>query len=114
MKSIVGFLKRCSGCSSPLGLFTSTLQIIQNLFFASPSSNTTICAYRYSLCTNGMVAIFGIVTIFNTRFLWTVLPAYLADIFGQKHVGAIHGRQLTAWSAAALGGPLLLSKLRSL
>eukprot|EP01147_Barroeca_monosierra_P011008 gene11008-3080_t len=46
--------------------------------------------------------------------IFSVLPAYLADIFGQKHVGAIHGRQLTAWSAAALGGPLLLSKLRSL
>ncbi|EGD82660.1 MFS permease [Salpingoeca rosetta] len=44
--------------------------------------------------------------------IFSVLPAYLADIFGQKHVGAIHGRQLTAWSAAALGGPLLLSTLR--
>lgn len=42
-----------------------------------------------------------------------MLPAYLADVFGQKHVGAIHGRALTAWSASALFGPLLLSKLRA-
>ena len=32
--------------------------------------------------------------------LFSVLPAYLADVFGQKHVGAIHGRALTAWSGA--------------
>ena len=37
---------------------------------------------------------------------------YLADVFGMKHVGAIHGRVLTAWSAAALTGPTLLSHLR--
>ena len=42
-----------------------------------------------------------------------MLPAYLADVFGQRHVGAIHGRALTAWSASALVGPTLLSKLRS-
>ena len=29
--------------------------------------------------------------------LFSVLPAYLADLFGQRHVGAIHGRALTAW-----------------
>lgn len=37
--------------------------------------------------------------------VFSVLPAYLADVFGQKHVGAIHGRALTAWSAAAIGKP---------
>lgn len=44
--------------------------------------------------------------------LFSVLPAYLADLFGLKHVGAIHGRLLTAWSGAALVGPALLSTLR--
>jgi hypothetical protein len=29
----------------------------------------------------------------------------VADLFGQRHAGAIHGRVLTAWSAAALVGP---------
>ena len=32
------------------------------------------------------------------------MPAYLADIFGTKFVGAIHGRLLTAWSAAGVVG----------
>ena len=43
---------------------------------------------------------------------FSVLPAYLADLFGPKHTGAIHGRLLTAWSAAAIGGPYLLATLR--
>lgn len=46
--------------------------------------------------------------------LFSVLPAYLGDVFGMKHVGAIHGRALTAWSAAALAGPVMLSKLRAI
>ena len=33
-------------------------------------------------------------------------------MFGQKHAGAIHGRALTAWSAAALSGPSLMTYLR--
>ena len=32
------------------------------------------------------------------------IPAYLRDLFGTYQVGAIHGRLLTAWSAAALPG----------
>eukprot|EP01126_Amoeba_proteus_P065018 TRINITY_DN9175_c0_g1_i2.p1 TRINITY_DN9175_c0_g1~~TRINITY_DN9175_c0_g1_i2.p1 ORF type:complete len:416 (+),score=71.82 TRINITY_DN9175_c0_g1_i2:157-1404(+) len=45
--------------------------------------------------------------------LFSVLPAYIADLYGQKHVGAIHGRLLTAWSASALMGPMLLTWLRN-
>ena len=41
-----------------------------------------------------------------------VLPAYLADVFGEKNVGAIHGRMLTAWSAAAVIGPNVLATMR--
>jgi MFS family permease len=44
--------------------------------------------------------------------LFSVLPAYLADTFGIKHAGAIHGRALTAWSASAVVGPKLLTTLR--
>ncbi len=40
------------------------------------------------------------------------IPAYLADIFGTHHVGAIHGRLLTAWSVAGVAGPLLITNLR--
>jgi len=44
---------------------------------------------------------------------FSTIPAYLADIFGTMHVGGIHGRLLTAWSAAGVLGPLAISKLRA-
>src|SRR5204863_1062289 len=31
---------------------------------------------------------------------FATIPAYLADVFGTKYVSAVHGRLLTAWSAA--------------
>jgi hypothetical protein len=40
------------------------------------------------------------------------IPAYLADVFGSQMVGAIHGRLLTAWSAAGINGPVLVNYLR--
>jgi MFS family permease len=36
-------------------------------------------------------------------------PAYLRDLFGTYQVGAIHGRLLTAWSAAGVAGPLIVN-----
>ncbi|WP_427885019.1 OFA family MFS transporter [Kribbella sp. GL6] len=36
-------------------------------------------------------------------------PAYLRDLFGTYQVGAIHGRLLTAWSAAGIAGPLIIN-----
>ncbi|GAB3082917.1 OFA family MFS transporter [Micromonospora schwarzwaldensis] len=36
-------------------------------------------------------------------------PAYLRDLFGTFEVGAIHGRLLTAWSAAGVAGPLIVN-----
>ena len=44
--------------------------------------------------------------------LFSVLPAFIADTFGIKHAGAIHGRLLTAWAASALVGPSILTSLR--
>ncbi len=38
-------------------------------------------------------------------------PAYLKDLFGGYQVGAIHGRLLTAWSAAGIAGPLIVNAL---
>jgi MFS family permease len=40
------------------------------------------------------------------------MPAYVADLFGASHAGAIHGRVLTALSAAGLLGPTLVNYLR--
>ena len=43
---------------------------------------------------------------------FATVPAYLADMFGTKFVGAIHGRLLTAWSAAGVFGPVLVNYIR--
>jgi MFS family permease len=43
---------------------------------------------------------------------FSTIPAYLADIFGTRYVGGIHGRILTAWSAAGVLGPLAITSLR--
>lgn len=43
---------------------------------------------------------------------FATVPAYLADMFGTQMVGAIHGRLLTAWSAAGIVGPVLVTYIR--
>ena len=43
---------------------------------------------------------------------FATVPAYLADIFGARFVGAIHGRLLTAWSTAGVLGPFIVSTMR--
>jgi len=43
---------------------------------------------------------------------FATIPAYLADVFGTKYVGGIHGRLLTAWSTAGVLGPLAITSLR--
>jgi len=51
-----------------------------------------------------------ILTMYGGGF--ATIPAYLADIFGTQFVGAIHGRILTAWSAAGILGPVLVNYIR--
>ena len=51
-----------------------------------------------------------ILTMYGGGF--ATIPAYLADLFGTQFVGAIHGRLLTAWSAAGMLGPVLVNYIR--
>jgi MFS family permease len=51
-----------------------------------------------------------ILTMYGGGF--ATVPAYLADLFGTQYVGAIHGRLLTAWSAAGVAGPVLVNYIR--
>ena len=51
-----------------------------------------------------------ILTMYGGGF--ATIPAYLADVFGTQFVGAIHGRLLTAWSAAGILGPVLVNYIR--
>jgi MFS family permease len=57
------------------------------------------------------VAIFCVIlTMYGGGF--ATIPAYLADLFGTRFVGAIHGRLLTAWSTAGVLGPVLVNYIR--
>jgi MFS family permease len=57
------------------------------------------------------VAIFCVIlTMYGGGF--STVPAYLADLFGTQHVGAIHGRLLTAWSVAGILGPVVVNYIR--
>ena len=54
-------------------------------------------------------ALFVVLTMYGGGF--STIPAFLADIFGADNVGAIHGAVLTAWSAAAVAGPVIITEL---
>lgn len=54
-------------------------------------------------------ALFVVLTMYGGGF--STVPAFLADIFGADNVGAIHGAVLTAWSAAAVTGPVIITEL---
>ncbi|MES2116526.1 MAG: OFA family MFS transporter [Pseudomonadota bacterium] len=68
-----------------------------------------------SMAHNGQLALFVIffcviLSMYGGGF--ATVPAYLADLFGTQMVGAIHGRLLTAWSAAGVLGPILVNYIR--
>jgi MFS family permease len=56
-----------------------------------------------------VVAACVIISMYGAGF--ATIPAYLKDTFGTYQVGAIHGRLITAWSMAAVIGPLLINGL---
>lgn len=56
-------------------------------------------------------SLFVIFTMYGGGF--ATIPAFLADMFGAENVGAIHGVILTAWSAAAIVGPVIITELSS-
>ncbi len=54
-----------------------------------------------------VILAFVIISYYGGGF--ATVPAYLKDLFGTLEVGAIHGRLLTAWSAAGVVGPLIVN-----
>jgi MFS family permease len=63
----------------------------------------------------GSVALFvGIFCVILTMYGggFATIPAYIADLFGTRFVGAIHGRILLAWSLAGVLGPQLVNNIR--
>jgi len=64
--------------------------------------------YLGAFCFNTVAAI----TVLGGTF--AVLPAYEADLYGPKYVGAIHGRFLLAATVSTIVGPGILLTLRKL
>lgn len=80
----------------------TTFFVIQIFLFALLPSTTNAILFQI------MLAI--IYTCYGGGF--SSIPAYIADIFGTKQLGAIHGYILTAWSAAGLAGPMFAAWMK--
>jgi MFS family permease len=113
------------------GLFVSLISIFNaggRFFWASLSDyigrrNTYLTFFVVQVCLFLLIprlaaagrlilfeaAIFTVFTMYGGGF--ATVPAFLADIFGEENVGAIHGALLTAWSAAAVAGPVIITQL---
>ena len=72
-----------------------------------------IAAYvALALAGSGATALFVLLAGLIISFYgggFSTVPAYLKDLFGSFQVGAVHGRLLTAWSAAGIAGPLIIN-----
>ncbi len=68
-----------------------------------------------SPATVWLVVFYGATMLIFTMYGggFATIPAYLADMFGTRYVGGIHGRLLTAWSTAGVLGPLAITSLRA-
>jgi MFS family permease len=75
------------------------------LYFSIPSIGAEGSIVFFVLCFGLIISMYG--------GGFATIPAYLKDIFGTMQVGAIHGRLLLAWSAAAILGPVLINYLRA-
>ena len=73
-------------------------------------------AYRMSIspAIEWLVVFYAVTMIIFTMYGggFATIPAYLADLFGTRFVGGIHGRLLTAWSVAGVLGPWSITWFR--
>ncbi|MGH8152833.1 MAG: OFA family MFS transporter [Rhodanobacteraceae bacterium] len=87
----------------------------KNTYYTFFALGSLLYAMVPSLASGGHVILYVlfycvIISMYGGAF--STLPAYLKDLFGSMHVGAIHGRELTAWSAAGVAGPVLVNYIR--
>jgi MFS family permease len=76
---------------------------------------TLYAAIPWAASSDGSLALFvGFLCVILSMYGggFATIPAYLADLFGDKMVSAIHGRLLTAWSTAGVLGPVLVNYVR--
>ena len=87
----------------------------QNTYFLFFALGTFLYSMLPTFSGEGNVVLFiaasaVILSMYGGGF--ATIPAYLADIFGTKFVGGIHGRLLTAWATAGVLGPVLVNYIR--
>ena len=85
-----------------------TYAIFFTLGFVLYALTPTLAGFNSTLFF--VLAMGVIISMYGGGF--ATVPAYLADMFGTKYVGAIHGRLLTAWATAGILGPVLVNYLR--
>lgn len=78
--------------------------IVQPILFLAIPRMATLGEYGLFLASWSIIY-----TMYGGGF--ATIPAFLADIFGPENVGAIHGATITAWSAAAIVGPVIMTEL---
>jgi MFS family permease len=74
------------------------------LYIALPYSGRIRSVELFVICAAVIISMYG--------GGFATVPAYLSDLFGTQYVGAVHGRLLTAWSAAGVAGPVLVNYIR--
>ncbi|MDE0410830.1 MAG: OFA family MFS transporter [Gammaproteobacteria bacterium] len=85
-----------------LGIFLyGSIPYFAHAASVNPSVVWLVCFYAATML---IFSIFGGV--------FAALPAYIADLFGTRHLAGIHGRLLTAWSASSILGPFAMTSLR--
>ncbi len=112
--SMVGFIGLLNGLGRIVWASVSDYLgrgITYALFFAIEA-----VAFFLLADTSGMIQfqalVFLIITCYGGGF--SCMPAYLSDLFGTKQLSAIHGRILTAWGAAGVMGPFILTWLKEM
>jgi MFS family permease len=75
-----------------------------------------LAAYRVSVSPSvlWLVVFYAVTMLIFTMYGggFATIPAYLADLFGTRYVGGVHGRLLTAWSVAGALGPWAITWFR--
>ena len=87
----------------------------QNTYYVFFVLGALLYAALPSISASGNVTLFILATAVILSMYgggFSTIPAYLADIFGTRYVGGIHGRLLTAWAAAGVFGPVLVNYIR--
>lgn len=58
-----------------------------------------------------LIILFAIITMYGGGF--SILPAFIGDLFGTKELGAIQGTILTAWGLAGIVGPTIYDLVKT-